>query len=562
LQHPSIPRSTSSPAAPRLVSVVIPFLNAAPFLGEAIESVFAQTYDAWELLLVDDGSDDGSTDLAWEYHRKHPRRVKYLQHPGRENRGACASRNLGSASARGNYIALLDADDVWLPQKLECQVAALDANPEAGMVCGTPMYWFSWRDPDISRPKPQDRIAQAVGRTNALNDGLQLFLTSYPLGPGGSAFPSDLLIRREVLERVGGFEESFLGAFQLFEDQAFLAKVYLNSSVYSANECWTLYRVHERSCSAVVQQSGQYEEVRRFYFEWLQGYLASEAVVDPRVQSAMNRALLPYRYPRVARLQRAVARSRAGVRKLLTALVGHTVPAQLRRSGRAWLEASKQSERDERFGELRRLSPVSRRFGFDRGRPVDRKYIESFLERHAKDIQGRVLEVGDAAYTHRFGGNQVLEQDILHVDAGNPAATIVGDLASAEHIPSDTFDCILLTQTLQYIYDVPAAVQTICRILKPGGVLLATFPGITHTGDPTWQSTWYWSFTNASARRLFAETFGEAQVSVEGFGNVLAATAFLYGLGDHELRAEELDHHDPAYEVIIAVRAVKGVGGT
>lgn len=210
-----------------------------------------------------------------------------------------------------------------------------------------------------------------------------------------------------------------------------------------------------------------------------------------------------------------------------------------------------------RLGILHRLNPISRRFGADRGRPIDRYYIERFLEVNAPHISGRVLEIGDAAYTRQFGGDRVLRSDVLHVEEGNPEATFVGDLASADHIPSDAFDCVILTQTLQFIYDVPAGIATIHRILKPGGVLLSTFPGITHTGDPHWCSTWCWSFTTVSAERLFREKFDERHVAIESFGNVLVAAAFLYGLADRELSRRELDYHDPFYPVVITVRAVK-----
>jgi SAM-dependent methyltransferase len=151
----------------------------------------------------------------------------------------------------------------------------------------------------------------------------------------------------------------------------------------------------------------------------------------------------------------------------------------------------------------------------------------------------------------------VTRSDVLHVEEGHPGVTIVADLASAEHIGSNQFDCIILTQTLQLLYDVPAALRTLHRILAPGGVLLATVPGITHTGDADWQRAWYWSFTTNSARRLFADVFGAEQVAVSAHGNVLAAAAFLYGLADRELTRRELDQRDPAYDVVVAVRAKK-----
>jgi len=209
------------------------------------------------------------------------------------------------------------------------------------------------------------------------------------------------------------------------------------------------------------------------------------------------------------------------------------------------------------LGGLRRTSPVSRNWGYDRGLPVDRHYIEDFLERHQADVRGRVLEVGDDSYTRRFGGDRVTARDVLHVDPRAPQATIVADLTDAGHVPSDLFDCVILTQTLHLIYDFRAAIETVHRVLRPGGVLLATVPGITPTSHSEWAGQWYWSFTCHSARRVFEERFAPRDVVVECYGNVLTAAAFLYGLAAEELKQEELSAHDPDYQVTVAVRAVK-----
>jgi SAM-dependent methyltransferase len=206
---------------------------------------------------------------------------------------------------------------------------------------------------------------------------------------------------------------------------------------------------------------------------------------------------------------------------------------------------------------LRRTKPISRRWGFDRGLPVDRFYIENFLARHVNEIQGRVLEIGDDSYTYKFGGDRVTRSDVLNVAEGNPKTSIVADLTNATHIPSDTFDCIVLTQTLQLIYDVQAAIKTFYRVLKPGGTLLVTFPGISHKGDSNWGKYWHWNFTTLSAQRLFQEVFPAEKVKVNAYGNVLAAIAFLHGLAAQELSQEELNYHDPDYEVLITVSAVK-----
>jgi SAM-dependent methyltransferase len=208
------------------------------------------------------------------------------------------------------------------------------------------------------------------------------------------------------------------------------------------------------------------------------------------------------------------------------------------------------------FGHFRRLVPISKEWGFDRGLPIDRYYIERFLQGHAKDIHGHVLEVGDDGYTRRYGGDRVTHSDVLNLYQ-SPGTTIQADLASAPQIPSDSFDCIILTQTLQLIYDLRSAVVTLHRILRPCGVLLATFPGITHTQDGQWSKHWCWSLTPASARRLFGEVFPQEALEVEGYGNVLSAISFLHGIAAEELDVEELDFRYPAFDVTIALRASK-----
>jgi len=211
------------------------------------------------------------------------------------------------------------------------------------------------------------------------------------------------------------------------------------------------------------------------------------------------------------------------------------------------------------FCTLRRVMPIRRDFGFSAGRPIDRYYVEHFfLSSHSSDIRGRVLEIGDRSYTSRFGEGRVLQSDVLHVKPGNPVATIVADLTCANQVQSATFDCVILTFTLQYIYDVRAAIRTLYRVLRPGGVILAAFPGISQISRYDMdQYGEYWRFTTLSAHKLFSEFFPSHAVKTQAYGNVLTTLAFLHGLAAEELSREELDYHDPDYEQVISVRAVK-----
>ena len=204
-----------------------------------------------------------------------------------------------------------------------------------------------------------------------------------------------------------------------------------------------------------------------------------------------------------------------------------------------------------RFGSLRRTTPIGREWGEDRGRPVDRVYIDRFMGAHRADIRGHVLEIQYPVYASRFGSG-VTETDVMDILPDNPAATIVADLTAASVVPDDEFDCVVLSQTLHLIHDHERAVREVDRMLRPGGVVLATVPGIAPVVDAA-----RWRYTPLSARELFEGVFGAGQVEVEWFGNVLVASAFLYQLGSRELRHAEYDARDPAYPMLIAVRAQK-----
>jgi SAM-dependent methyltransferase len=213
--------------------------------------------------------------------------------------------------------------------------------------------------------------------------------------------------------------------------------------------------------------------------------------------------------------------------------------------------------RPPRHGDLRRVTPIDPNWGFERGTPIDRVYVETFIASHAADICGRVLEIAAPDYTTRFG-HDVLRSDILMATEGNPQATIVADLTDAPQISTDTFDCAIVTQTLQFVYDVRAALATLHRILAPGGVMLATVPGITKISPPEDEEFGeWWHYTARSAQRLAEEAFGAGNVETRAFGNVLSAAGFLYGLAASDLKPEELTAHDRLYEVIVGVRAVK-----
>jgi SAM-dependent methyltransferase len=198
---------------------------------------------------------------------------------------------------------------------------------------------------------------------------------------------------------------------------------------------------------------------------------------------------------------------------------------------------------------------VSDVWGRDRGTPIDRYYIESFLRRHSGDIRGDVLELLDSGYTDRFGTG-VTTCDILDIDPQNPRATLVADLAAADDIAEASYDCFILTQTLQFIYDVRAAVSHAYRILRPGGVVLCTVPSVSRVARRTLDSE-HWRFTQASCQRLFGDVFRPDAVAVRSYGNVLACVAFLAGLAAEELTPDELEFEDVYFPLVVSVRATR-----
>jgi glycosyltransferase involved in cell wall biosynthesis len=273
-----------------LVSVIMIFLNAERFIGEAIDSVLRQTYPHWELLLVDDGSTDASTSIAKCYVAERPNRVRYLEHPGHVNRGMSATRNLGVRNSTGELIAFLDSDDVWMPQKLEQQVAIMLAHPKIGMVCGAAKYWTSWSEA-LSRDRP-DCVVYTGAPQDQVSYPPSLLLQLSPLGKGASPCQGDFIVRREIFDKVGGFEDRFVGAY---EDHAFLAKVYLVTPIYVSSTTLMWYRRHPDSCMSVVSREGKRQAALREFLEWLDRYLMEQRILTPTILSALRRARWPHK---------------------------------------------------------------------------------------------------------------------------------------------------------------------------------------------------------------------------------------------------------------------------
>ena len=271
-----------------LVSVVIICYNGGQFLAEAIDSVIAQTYDNWELLLVDDGSSDRSVTIMQEYVDKYPGKVDYLQHPNHINRGKNASRNLGITNAQGEYIALLDCDDVWLPHKLERQVTIAQQHPEAMMVDGQAYFWYGWtgKPEDIER----DRLEPIPVKPQTIIYPPQLLFLLLE-GTSYCSNPSTHFFRPEVFEQIGLFDPDF---HDLSEDYDFLAKVFHAVPVIAANEYWTKYRQHSDSTVGKLKPNLAKNKIfsdrkRLNLLKSIQKYLATQKVKYPKIINYLNR---------------------------------------------------------------------------------------------------------------------------------------------------------------------------------------------------------------------------------------------------------------------------------
>jgi glycosyltransferase involved in cell wall biosynthesis len=264
-----------------LVSVVIPFLDPpVEFFRQAIESVLAQDYRPAELILVNDGSREAAVAVARRMADGDDMPVRYVEHRGGENRGSSASRNLGVSVAAGEYVAFLDADDVWVPGKLAEQVAYLQKRPQTAMVFGQTRYWYSWRDSAAG----DFVVSRGVERETAFQppDFVPRFLRGRVIVPSAS----NTMMRRDAYLACGGFEDSFRG---MYEDQAFLVKLGLRYAVAGVPKCWDSYRQHAGSMTGRADALGTERIARRRFLEWVGEYCAQQNVQAPQLWEAVNK---------------------------------------------------------------------------------------------------------------------------------------------------------------------------------------------------------------------------------------------------------------------------------
>lgn len=503
------------------VAIVVNSFNDLRFLPDALASIFAQSVSATEVVVVDDGSSESPE----EWLRSYPQVHLIRQH----NRGLAAARNLGLASVSCDYVIFLDADDRLLPNAIAAGLACFSVHPEAQMV-----YGGHRRVDAMLTPLGPDRFSAPAA------DAYTSFLRGNLVAMHATA-----MYRTATLRSLGGFDP----ALRTCEDYDLYLRLTRCHAIAWHGETVAEYRRHGANISrdpgpmlaqvlAVLDRHGGEEQVPARRAAWLEGrrnwqsyYAGAEAMAEAKRTAGVGRLRSLIAAP--FRLARRVKRG-------------------LRRDG-AWPPPLGRV----RLGDLGTTRPVSMDFGFDRGLPIDRYYIEAFLAAHAADIAGRVLEIGDDSYSRRFGGAAIIRQDVLHIDQDHPGATLVGDLIDPAVLPDETFDCIVLTQTLQFVFDHAAAMRCLYAALRPGGVLLLTVPGITPVERGRWGDMWFWSFTETALSRMAASVFGDAACLTETQGNVFAATAMLQGLAVEEVDVARLAPLDRAYPVIVSLRARK-----
>ena len=521
------------------VSVVITSYNHAKYLPEAILSVQQQTYHPIEVVVVDDGSTDNTKEVIAQFTG-----VNYIY---QQNQGLSAARNTGIVHSSGQYILFLDADDWLYKEGVAINVAYFEKHPEAAFVSGA-------HDKVNNEGKVIEEVMEDVTKDHYLH-----LLQGNYIGMHAA-----VMYKKSILERF-----KFDSALKVCEDYDLYLRVAREFPVVHHTQKIATYRIHGSNMSSNEQLmlDGVLHVLERQKKElrtkeeiqaskagrkiWKEYYLERIRENDGYSKRVKQQAL--WKYDKDSYVRQTINNKKTLIKEAIKKITPEFLLHLVRKKDvNAIPEPGKVNA-----GDLGRLNPFSIEFGYDGGGPVDRYYIENFLERQSAIIKGRVLEIGDNSYTMQFGGSKVTKSDILHVDDENPNATIIGDLSNAPTIPSDSFDCIILTQTLHLVYDYQAALRTCYRILKPGGVLLFTVPGITPIDHDKWKFTWYWSFTSHSVKKFTGEIFPGWNIEVESFGNVFVATAFLYGMGLPEVSRDKMDYHDDHYQLIITAKCIK-----
>ena len=431
-----------------------------------------------------------------------------------------AARNAGVRRSTGEVLLVIDGSETLPPDYVASAQRALDAAPDAAFAAAPGGALFGMVN-----------AGQGEGGwgKGACIDAGTLAGSAWAVGPA--------VIRRHAFDAIGGFDET-LPALVDWDVLLSVADAGMTGVMIAGRG--TRHADDDVRLRESLATPNHLPAIRHIFDRHRRTFeSAMRAALVERERTV--KALFEYERGLLQRRRDTLAELNATVEQI------DTLKPELGRHGLRTLD----------FGDLRRTSPVSRNWGSERGRPVDRHYIHRFLADHAGDVRGHVLEMLDAGLTTTYGAERVERSDVLDIDPGNARATLVADLRMAEHLPADVYDCFILTQTLHLIDDMPSALQTAYRLLKPGGVLLATLPCASMVAEEYGAKGDHWRVTEAGARSLFERVFHPADVAVRSHGNVLTLTAFLYGLSCDDLDAGEFADDDPAYPLLVTVRAHK-----
>ncbi len=557
------------------ISVIIHFLNAARYLSQAIDSVLRQTFPGWELILVDGGSCDDSVEIAKRYQAERPAQIRILEHTGQTTLGIFSSRIWGAQEAHAPILALLDSDDEWHPQFLERQYAIYQRMfaDRSGMVYCPVVYW--WEDPTFA-----DQSYVQPMPSPGLHEPPDLLLPFLADGYQRSAANSGVMIARDlVLDAkilIGTANEGMV------EDQYLWSFLLMRMPVFVNPEPLVRYRQWGGSTCAATIKADKAKGLREIHLQWVLEYLRT-SYHGQRQRELLQQVtqLLQQEYPSAARpiephavlvssispLRQAIQRGKRAMCDMMKPRIPEKYYTQLQRAYRTchhlfWCAPKTfltPLRRNIHLFKTRirfavKVAPLSEQWGYDRGVPLHRYFLDQFLQEFAADIRGHCLEFQENSYTTKFGGERVTALDILHKDAGNSAATIVADLTTANQIPSNRFDCIICTHVLHIVSELDAFIAELYRILKPGGVLLIAVPHISMNGLE-WHELW--RFTPEGLLTVLAKAFGSEQITLRGYGNSLTSAGELRGVVADEFTLSELQTHDPRFASEICARVVK-----
>jgi glycosyltransferase involved in cell wall biosynthesis len=510
------------------VSVVITTFNDEEYLPQALVSVMQQHHQAREIIVVDDGSDVSPAHILQAFPA-----ITFIR---KVNGGLASARNAGLRNVSSEYVCFLDADDRLEPNALSSGLLSLCQWPDAALTYG-----------GHRRIRADGTVAGGENYNPVGGNPYADLLERNLIG-----MHATVLYRKDVLVDLGGFDEQLPRC----EDYDLYLRVSRDYRVVSHPEIIAEYRWHGQNMSRNTEKmletalfvhgkhrpvvsDPHYEPWERGERNWRAWYTSGQIVEWE--QEFPGKHL--FKESRLSDIYKKF-RNRA-VNVFFRRVLGDL--------SRGWPPPLGAIS----FGSFISTIPASQDFGWDRGTPIDRYYIEEFLSANASDIRGRVLEIGDDSYSRRFGGEHITQQDVLHVSQNHPKATLTGDLTKAGTLPDNAFDCIVLTQTLHVIFELKEAVEQLYTALKPGGVLLLTVPGISQIDRQEWNDSWCWSFTTVSIRKLFETRFTKKSLEIISFGNVFAATSFLFGAVLEEINSRKLNQIDRAYPVIIALKARK-----